>query len=377
MYISQLRLLNFRIYQQAEVDLLPGVNLVLGANGGGKTSLLEAIATLALTRSPRSGSISDFATWEHTDMGVSATLSAGSGQVNLEFRASRQPAGERWVRRLRQDGQPTGSREMLGHLGVVLFWPEDLLLIKGGPEPRRRMLDVVLSQLSPSYAESAVRYRRAVEHRNAVLRGIREGSAGSVDLAPWSEALATHGAELMAARSRYLRQAGPVAAEAAAGMGEPGDVELAYRPGLGGVGSDPEDDYFQLLHRAMAERRDEEIARTQSVVGPHRDDFEVNLAGQPARQFASQGQQRSLVLALKVAEVRRHLLDRGAAPVLLLDDVLSELDQVHRTGLIGLLSSGLHVEQTLITATEEQGITEAVPVAQVLDVTRGRAKVRS
>jgi len=377
LYISQLRLLNFRIYQQAEVDLLPGVNLVLGANGGGKTSLLEAIATLALTRSPRSGSISDFATWEHTDMGVSATLSAGSGQVNLEFRASRQPAGERWVRRLRQDGQPTGSREMLGHLGVVLFWPEDLLLIKGGPEPRRRMLDVVLSQLSPSYAESAVRYRRAVEHRNAVLRGIREGSAGSVDLAPWSEALATHGAELMAARSRYLRQAGPVAAEAAAGMGEPGDVELAYRPGLGGVGSDPEDDYFQLLHRAMAERRDEEIARTQSVVGPHRDDFEVNLAGQPARQFASQGQQRSLVLALKVAEVRRHLLDRGAAPVLLLDDVLSELDQVHRTGLIGLLSSGLHVEQTLITATEEQGITEAVPVAQVLDVTRGRAKVRS
>jgi DNA replication and repair protein RecF len=260
---------------------------------------------------------------------------------------------------------------------VVLFWPEDLLLIKGGPEPRRRMLDVVLSQLSPSYAESAVRYRRAVEHRNAVLRGIREGSAGSVDLAPWSEALATHGAELMAARSRYLRQAGPVAAEAAAGMGEPGDIELAYRPGLGGVGSDPEDDYFQLLHRAMAERRDEEIARTQSVVGPHRDDFEVNLAGQPARQFASQGQQRSLVLALKVAEVRRHLLDRGAAPVLLLDDVLSELDQVHRTGLIGLLSSGLHVEQTLITATEEQGITEAVPVAQVLDVTRGRAKVRS
>jgi len=376
LYISQLRLLNFRIYREAEVDLLPGVNLVLGANGGGKTSLLEAIATLALTRSPRSASIADFATWEHSEMGVSATIDEGSGNGTLEFRASRQTESGRWVRRLRRDGQPAGSRQMLGNLGVVLFWPEDLLLIKGGPEPRRRMLDVVLSQLSPAYAESAVRYRRVVEHRNAVLRGIREGSASAGDLVPWSEALASHGAGIMAARCGYLRQAGEVAAEAAAGMGERGDLLLAYRPGLGGLRFQPEGDYAQLLHAAMAPRRAEEIARAQSLVGPHRDDFEVTLGGQPARQFASQGQQRSLVLALKVAEVRRHLLDRGVAPVLLLDDVLSELDYVHRTGLIGLLSSGLHVEQTLITATEEQGITAVVPVAQVLDVTQGRARVR-
>ena len=376
MYISQLRLLNFRIYREAEVDLLPGVNLVLGANGGGKTSLLEAIATLALTRSPRSASIADFATWEHSEMGVSATLSAGSGKVNLEFRASRQAEAGRWARRLRREGQPAGSRQMLGTLGVVLFWPEDLLLIKGGPEPRRRMLDVVLSQLSPAYAESAVRYRRAVDHRNAVLRAIREGAARSADLVPWSEALATHGTEIMAARRGYLQQAGEVAAEAAAGMGERGDVQLVYRPGLGGLRDQPEGDYARLLHAAMAPRLAEEIARAQSLVGPHRDDFEVALGGQPARQFASQGQQRSLVLALKVAEVRRHVLDRGEAPVLLLDDVLSELDHVHRTGLIGLLSSGLHVEQTLITATEEQGITAAVAVAQVLDVTQGQARVR-
>ena len=377
MYISQLRLLNFRIYQQAEIDLLPGVNLVLGANGGGKTSLLEAIATLALTRSPRSGSIADFAAWDHDDMGVSATLSASSGQVALEFKATRQPDGQRWVRRLRLDGQPAASRQMLGKLGVVLFWPEDLLLIKGGPEPRRRMLDVVLSQLSPQYAESAVRYRRAIEHRNAVLRGMREGTASGSDLAPWNEALTTYGSELMEARSGYLQQAGPVAAEAAAGMGERGEVELTYRPGLGGLSSGPGAEFGELLRSAMAQREVEEIARGQSVIGPHRDDFEVSLAGWPARQFASQGQQRSLVLALKVAEVRRHMLDRGMAPVLLLDDVLSELDRVHRTGLIGLLSSGLHVEQTLITATEEQGITDAVPVAQVLDVTHGRAEARS
>ncbi|MHB1525865.1 MAG: DNA replication/repair protein RecF [Candidatus Dormibacteria bacterium] len=376
MYISQLRLLNFRIYQQASVDLLPGVNLVLGANGGGKTSLLEAIATLALTRSPRSGAIADFAAWEKDDMGVSATLCDDSGRVSLEFRATRQADGRRWVRTLRKDGQPAAARQVLGKLGVVLFWPEDLLLIKGGPEPRRRMMDVVLSQLSPQYAETAVRYRRGIEHRNAVLRGIREGSFGRGDLAPWNEALASHGAELMEARSSYLEQAGPVAAEAAAGMGEPGEVGLIYRPGLGGLSPGPKGEFAQLLRGAMAEKELEEIARAQSVVGPHRDDFDVTLGGRPARQFASQGQQRSLVLALKVAEVRRHMGGRGAAPVLLLDDVLSELDLGHRTGLIGLLGSGLHVEQTLITATEEQGITAAVPVAQVLDVTNGRTLVR-
>ena len=126
MYLSQLRLLSFRIYQEAAVELLPGVNLVLGQNGQGKTSLLEAISTLALTRSPRSGSLGDCAAWGESRLGVSAHLVSELGETDIELRAERQDGSERWVRKLRQGGELVQPRQLLGRFRAVLFWPEDL-----------------------------------------------------------------------------------------------------------------------------------------------------------------------------------------------------------------------------------------------------------
>jgi DNA replication and repair protein RecF len=372
-YLSQLRLLSFRIYQEAAVELLPGVNLVLGQNGQGKTSLLEAISTLALTRSPRSGSLGDCAAWGESRLGVSAHLVSELGETDIELRAERQDGSERWVRKLRQGGELVQPRQLLGRFRAVLFWPEDLLLVKGGPEPRRRLLDVVLSQLSPGYAEAAVRYRRAVEHRTALLRRVREGQAGSAELAPWTQALVEHGAVVMTERQRYLEAAQPIAAEAVTKIGEQAELELEYRPALGrdraaSKATQPAD----ALRSALQSSSAEEIARAQCLIGPHRDDFEILLGGRPARQFASQGQQRSVVLALKVAEVRQHLSEGGGAPLLLLDDVLSELDLERRRGLIQLLSDELAVEQTLITSTEDPQIGTEVAVAQILQARGGR-----
>jgi DNA replication and repair protein RecF len=372
-YLSQLRLLSFRIYQAASVELLPGVNLVLGQNGQGKTSLLEAISTLALTRSPRSGSLGDCAAWGESRLGVAAHLISQLEETDIELRAERQDGSERWVRKLRQGGELVQPRELLGRFRVVLFWPEDLLLVKGGPEPRRRLLDVVLSQLSPGYAEAVIRYRRAVEHRTAVLRRVRDGLSESAELRPWTEALVEHGAVVMRERQRYLAAAQPVAAEAVTKIGEPAELELEYRPALGrdreaSGAVQPTD----ALWRALQLRSAEEVARAQCLVGPHRDDFEILLGGRPARQFASQGQQRSVVLALKVAEVRQHLSEGGGAPLLLLDDVLSELDLERRKGLIQLLSEELAVEQTLITSTEDPQIGTEVAVAQILQARGGR-----
>jgi DNA replication and repair protein RecF len=372
-YLSQLRLLSFRIYQEASLDLLPGVNLILGQNGQGKTSLLEAISTLALTRSPRSSSLGDCASWGEMRMGVAGHLVSRRGETDLELRAERQQGSERWLRRLRQDGDLIQPRQLLGRFRVVLFWPEDLLLVKGGPDPRRRLLDVVLSQLSPTYAEAATRYRRVVEHRTALLHRLREGKASPGDLRPWTEALVEHGAVVMRERRLYLATVEPLAAEAIRKIGEPADLQLLYRPGLGHEErardqSDPAD----ALRRALSRTALEEQARAQCVVGPHRDDFEVLIGGRPARQFASQGQQRSVVLALKVAEVRQHLSLGGETPLLLLDDVLSELDLSRRTGLIRLLSEELAVEQTLITSTEDPQIGGDVAVAQVLQAQGGQ-----
>lgn len=373
MYLSQLRLLCFRIYQEAALELLPGVNLVLGQNGQGKTSLLEAISTLALTRSPRSGSLGECASWGEPQMGVAGHLVSRLGDNDLELRAERQLASERWVRRLRQDGDLIQPRQLLGRFRVVLFWPEDLLLVKGGPDPRRRLLDVVLSQLSPTYAEAATRYRRAVEHRTALLRRVRDSQAAPAELQPWSEALVEYGTIVIQERRRYLATVQPVAAEAIIKIGESAELQLQYRPGLGRGGSlDPRADPADTLRRALARTAAEEIARAQCVVGPHRDDFEVLLGGRPARQFASQGQQRSVVLALKVAEVRQHLTLGGETPLLLLDDVLSELDRERRTGLIQLLSEELAVEQTLITSTEDPQIGGEVAVSQVLQARGGQ-----
>jgi DNA replication and repair protein RecF len=375
-YLSQLRLLSFRIYQEAAVELLPGVNLVLGQNGQGKTSLLEAISTLALTRSPRSVSLGDCAAWGESRLGVAAHLVSELGETDIELRAERaerQDGSERWVRKLRQGGELVQPRELLGRFRAVLFWPEDLLLVKGGPEPRRRLLDVVLSQLARGYAEAALRYRRAVEHRTAVLRRVRDGLAGSAELRPWTEAVVEHGAVVMMQRQRYLKAAQPIAAEAVIKIGEPAELELDYRPALGRGGNASKASHpTDALWSALQSNSSEEIARAQCLVGPHRDDFEILLGGRPARQFASQGQQRSVVLALKVAEVRQHLNEGGEAPLLLLDDVLSELDQERRRGLIQLLSEELAVEQTLITSTEDPQIGTEVAVAQILQARGGR-----
>jgi len=366
-YLSKLRLLCFRIYQEASLELLPGVNLVLGQNGQGKTSLLEAISTLALTKSPRSGSLGECAAWGELRMGVAARVVSRRGETDFELRAERQAGSDRWVRKLRQGADLIQPRQLLGQFRVVLFWPEDLLLVKGGPEPRRHLLDVVLSQLSPTYAEAATRYRRTVEHRTALLRRVRDGQAQETELRPWSEALVEHGAVVVKERRSYLETIQPVAAEAIIKIGETTELQLNYRPGLGqgqslGRGAEPAD----ALRRALTKAAAEEIARAQCVVGPHRDDFEVLLGGRPARQFASQGQQRSVVLALKVAEVRQHLSLGSETPLLLLDDVLSELDHERRRGLIQLLSEELAVEQTLITSTEDPQIGDEVAVSQVL-----------
>jgi DNA replication and repair protein RecF len=306
-------------------------------------------------------------------MGVAAHLVSRLGDSDLELRAERLDGSERWTRKLSLDGERIQPRQLLGRFRVVLFWPEDLLMVKGGPEPRRRLLDVVLSQLSAPYAEAATRYRRALEHRTALLRRVRDGQATQAELRPWTEALVEHGTIVIQARRRYLEAVQPVAAEAIIKIGETAELQLRYRPGLGRGGSLEEtSEPADALRHALARTSAEEIARAQCVVGPHRDDFEVLLGGRPARQFASQGQQRSVVLALKVAEVRQHLSLGGETPLLLLDDVLSELDQARRTGLLQLLSEELAVEQTLITSTEDPQIGGEVAVSQVLQARGGQ-----
>ena len=366
--VERLRLFRFRNYDDEVVELGPGLNVVSGRNAQGKTTLLEAIATLALTRSPRASSSAELIRWGEPVCRVEATVVRPDGPTRLDMRIQRGGGedSERAVRSTVVDGKDRPARALLGVCPVVLFWPEDLMLVKGGPEARRRLLDVVLSQLDARVAAELVRYRRTLEQRNALLRQIRLGAASADALAGFTAELARSGGVVQVARARLVAQLDGLAAEALAELSgghehlglrylTEGDIEVA-----GDVAA-----MEAALLALLESRHTEECARGTTVAGPHRDDVEILLEGRPARTSASQGQQRSAVLACKLAEVRHVTAEAGMAPVLLLDDVLSELDAGRRARLLESLGAGSQC-QALLTTTEAEpaGLPASVAVTR-------------
>lgn len=364
--VERLRLFRFRNYAEEVVELGPGLNVVVGQNAQGKTNLLEAVATVALTRSPRAGSAAEVIGWGEPACRVSARVVRPDAAHDVELTLRRGEA-ERVTRSLTVDTKERGARAVLGLCPVVLFWPEDLQLVKGGPEGRRRLLDIVLSQTDARCAEDLVRYRRVMEQRNASLRMVRDRMGSWEAVEAFTRELVECAGRIRVARARLVRALEPLAV-AALGELTDGREEPALRYLGEGVSSDVSADAAGesfALAALLGERRSEEIARAVTVAGPHRDDVEMLLDGRPARSTASQGQQRSMVLALKLAEVRHVAGVAGVAPVLLLDDVLSELDPGRASALVALLPPG----QALLTTAGP--LPEGWNPARVVSVQRG------
>ncbi|HZS14165.1 MAG TPA: DNA replication/repair protein RecF [Candidatus Dormibacteraeota bacterium] len=363
--VARLRLFRFRNYAEESVELGPGLNVVVGQNAQGKTNLLEAVATVALTRSPRAGSAAEVIGWGEPACRVSAAITRPDAAHDVEI-TLRRGDGERVVRTLTVDGKERGARSVLGLCPVVLFWPEDLQLVKGGPEGRRRLLDIVLSQTDARTADDLVRYRRVMEQRNASLRMVRDRMGSWDAVEAFTRELVEAGGRIRVARARLVRSLEPLAAAALAELTD-GREELELRYAGEGVDAAAADAGAESARLAalLAERRAEEIARGVTVAGPHRDDVELLLDSRPARSAASQGQQRSIVLACKLAEVRHVAGVAGVAPVLLLDDVLSELDAGRRLRLLSALGAG-STAQALLTTSE----TAALDLPAGADVRR-------
>ena len=366
--VERLRLYRFRNYADESIELGGGLTVISGRNAQGKTSLLEAIATLALTRSPRAGSAAELITWGATASQVQAHIRRPDGPMTLDMRLElagvrapdREPgydSGDRSATRSTRvthvDGKARPARALLGLCPVVLFWPDDLQLVKGGPECRRRLLDVVLSQLDPRTAAELVRYRRVLEQRNALLKQVRLSAAPRAALSGFDTALARSGAVIPVARAALCAELQALAGPALEELSRAGEhLQLEYQT-VGELFLSDVASTAAAFEGALEERFQEELARGVTVVGPHRDDVEVLLDGRSARTTASQGQQRSVVLALKLAEVRHVHAVAGMAPVLLLDDVLSELDAERREGLLNGLGARRMDGQTLLTTTED------------------------
>ena len=348
MYLARLALTDFRCYPEAEVTLTSGVTIFTGPNGAGKTNLIEAAGYVATFSSHRVASDTAMIRSGADRAILRAVIQSQARQslVEIEINAAR-------VNRVRLNKVPLPRpREALGTLRCVLFAPEDLVVVKGDPEQRRRYLDDLLVALRPRYAAIRSDYERVVKQRTALLKSARAaGRGGPPGMEIWDDQLVERGAELTAARLRLAGALRPLVTSAYADVSaDPRGASIAYRQGSERSGQiDPDADPAKLAQtmREWLERlRRAELERAVCLVGPHRDELELRIGDLPARGYASHGESWSLALALRLAAFGL-LRAEGEDPVLMLDDVFAELDAGRRDRLAELTSGA---EQVLITA---------------------------
>jgi DNA replication and repair protein RecF len=358
LFLSSVSLFDFRNYAELDLALERSTTVFFGANAQGKTNLMEAVALTALTRSPRSQQAAELVRFGQTAARVTCGVQSEHGRDELEVRIMTAPGAGRVSRRFSVNGAPRRASDVIGALRIVLFWPDDLQLVKGPGEGRRRFLNTLLSQISSAHNRELNRYGHLLQQRNALLRAIRDGQQSAGGLEVWTDALAESGAAIMVERQRRVLELQPVAAAFHRELSDDRErLELRYRPAGARIGEAPQSLVAEQLRSAMREARDEEIARGQTAVGPQRDDVDVWLDDHEARLFASQGQQRSVVLSLKLAELHYLSEVTGEQPVLLLDDVMSELDPVRRERLLAALEPG---PQALITAADLNDLPRSI-----------------
>lgn len=330
--VDRLHLRDFRSYQELDVAFSPGLTVVVGENGNGKTNLVEAIAFLARLKSFR-GAPNEALVRRGAEVAViRGEITCGEREVLIETdipltgRMRTQVNKNRLVRRV----------DLAEFLTVTVFSPDDLEIVKGGPGGRREFVDDLLADLHPKNDAATAEFAKALKQRNALLKqmGGRRDEAAEITLDVWDARITELGERVGVLRSKLLAQLEPMVVEAYAELSARRDhahsVQLRYASSWFHTG----------LAAALAESRTDDIRRGVSTVGPHRDDIELLIDQMPARTHASQGEQRSMVLALRLAAHRLVTLARGEAPVLLLDDVFSELDAHRSAALLRTLPDG-------------------------------------
>ncbi|HEY9791314.1 MAG TPA: DNA replication and repair protein RecF [Candidatus Obscuribacterales bacterium] len=408
MFVSKVSLVNFRNYQQCQLLLRPGRNVLIGENAQGKSNFLEAIELLATCRSPRADKDADLILWNSEAMSAKVDFVAGGSEESLCVRMARTAGLRPPVQSSAAAGRPPvqssnrveklatingvqqkSMTELLGRLLVVSFASHDLNLLRGGPKFRRDWIDSLILKLRPAFISTFSDYQKSVAQRNRLLKSIFERGKVTVtdqdQLLVWDKQVARFGAAIIKQRLAMLARLLPLAenqqqrisrqkellsirymfkaseqlveetwlgdeAEAADGGG---DKDLSTGPLTAMQLQQMEEiELAKTLMRLLKERRAEEIRRKQTTVGPHRDDLIICLNDKDAVTFASQGQQRSIVLSLKMAEVALIRECCNDSPVLLLDDVLAELDEFRQALLMSVTEEGL---QTIITTTHLTG----------------------
>jgi DNA replication and repair protein RecF len=341
--VRRLEVADVRCWVRAGLDLPSGLVVVSGRNGAGKTSLIEAIVLGCLGVSPRTAREAEVVRRGAEALHVTLELDGPPGLRRREigFAPGR-------GRRLRLDGEPVRSLGAWRARALLVFLPDELRAVKGPPAARRRALDRVLEAAVPGFADDLAGHGHALAQRNALLRRVRAGQASDASLPAWEARMAELGARVAAARRGGVAAlAGPYARWLAA-LGGGDDGGLRLEPSPADRDAVPDGEMEEFLARGLAARRPREIPAAQTLAGPHRDDLWIGAGGADLRREGSQGEQRTAALALLLA-ARDHLRERAARPVLLLDDVLSELDPERRRLLLEAVRDG---GQTIVTTAD-------------------------
>ena len=376
MRVTRLDLFDFRSYPSLSFEPGPGLNVLVGPNAQGKTNLLEALYVLATTKSHRTARDADLVRFGAPAARVAATLERDdAGETFVELAIGAPGAGSAAKLVKVNHGRQPRVTDLLGHLNAVLFAYTDLDIVRGEPEERRRFLNYEIAQTSPRYVLALAAYRRALEQRNRLLKDVKMGGAGPESLDAWSAPLIEHGARLIERRQLWLATLSKHAAEVHRSLtGGAETLEIEYVRSVPTDGATSVEEIAEAFTRALSGARREELARGVTSLGPQRDDLIFRIGPDDsqlldARIFGSQGQQRTVALSLRLAE--RRLIEEaiGEPPLVLLDDVLSDLDESRRAQIFALALSG---GQTLLTTTDLAPLPlDAVKSGSVFAVRRG------
>jgi DNA replication and repair protein RecF len=365
MRVTRISLRDFRNYERADVELGPSLTVVVGSNGAGKSNLLEAVFFGCTARSPRTSNERELVRRGARVTRVELDAAGGPGDPGAHRIEVGFEPGE--AKRLRVDGRPVDSLARVEARPLVsVFMPERLELVKGSPAGRRAHFDQVVAALWPARADTRSAYSRALAQRNALLA--RPGGAAPAALAAWDAELARHGVRLMADRREAIDGLAPPFRALSRRLGLPGEAELRYRPRSAAVDAGG-------LAAELAERRSADVERGFTAHGPHRDEVQLLLDGIPLRAYGSQGQQRAALLALLFAERELLAHRRGRSPLMLLDDVMSELDAERRELLADFLRDGGQAVVTTADAEHVPGARDSETV--LLDVAHGSVAGRA
>ena len=403
MRIEHLSLTNFRNYARLELDFPSHTILLQGDNAQGKTNLLEAIYYLATTRSPYAGTEHELVNWLAEDQDLPharlvAQVRKGDGSLRIEITLVRiqssQANSPRYRKHIKVNGVDKRALDLVGQVNVVLFLPEDIDLVAGSPSGRRRYLDATLCQIDPRYCRTLQKYNRVLTQRNHLLRTLREREGDRDQLLFWDRSLVENGAYLVARRQDVISELDRLVQAIHLELtGQKERLRLRYEPSFDPSRPPPSDYQLSLelqlpsesgIHQPetslsqvaeafraqLHEIRRREILQGMTLIGPQRDDLRFLVGGIDLNIYGSRGQQRTAALALKLAEVELIGQEVGEQPILLLDDVMSELDDARRGYLMRMMDGA---QQAILTTTDLKAYsTEFLAEVTLLRVKEGR-----